>query len=139
MSICFIIYRKDTGEILGSGKAVDLVACANMRDGTTTEVLQTPNTVDNLTSYLRLPDMTIQPRTALPAFNKTTVAANGTDAAVVSGLPNPTQVAITGDAEDAFTVTDGSLSLAFETPGTYNVQLDAGALYIPNTTTLTAT
>lgn len=74
----------------------------------------------------------------LPAIDKTTVIANGSDVATVSGLPNPTKFAIP-QILDFGEVTDGVLELTFDTPGQYKVFLDAGPAYLRSEVTIHAT
>jgi|ERR1700739_93481 len=82
-------------------------------------------------SYYDAASQTIKARAPLPAFNKTTCTANGTDACgIASGLPNPTHVTVAGDGVDAFDVTDGALSVTFVAAGSYHVTLDAGVQYL---------
>jgi hypothetical protein len=64
------------------------------------------------------------------------VPGDGVSEMVISGLPNPTQARIWSNSE---TVTDGSLELTFNAPGEYQLKLDAGVAYLPETLTLVAT
>ena len=136
----------NTWDIADSNTGVVRSICAGT-DGCTPPVLPAPwvsipcdSGVMSASIYLRLSDQTLQPRTALPSFNKVSVTANGIDAAVISsGLPNPTHVVIAGDSSDSFDVTDGILSLSFSAPGNYIVSLDSGAAYVAPTTLITAT
>lgn len=93
-----------------------------------------------LTQYVRLSDQTLQPQQALPAFNKTTVTANGIDAVTIaSGLPNPTHVTVSGPGADSFDVTDGALTLHFSLAGMYQVRLVAGPAWAISTVNITGT
>lgn len=59
------------------------------------------------------------------SIDKLTAVADGVDVVTISGLPNPTDVRITGPAFDAFEVTDGTLELTFDPPGKYTVRLSS--------------
>jgi hypothetical protein len=91
-------------------------------------------------TYVRLSDLTPQPRAALPSFDKTTCTANGTDpCSIQSGLPNPTSVTVSSPANiETISVTDGSLALSFSAAGSYDVQLDGGPQFLMSRTMITA-
>jgi hypothetical protein len=76
------------------------------------------------------------PRATLNAtWSKTTIAANGTDAAVLSGLPDPCTVMIDGEPHE---ITGGSLEFAASSPGVYRISIDE-VQYLPEQWEITAT
>lgn len=59
-------------------------------------------------------------------FDKTFIVANGTDIAVITGLPDPCDVEISGPVEFETTpVTGGSLSFSSDVPGIYTIRITA--------------
>ena len=83
-------------------------------------VIQTDNPVDDLTHYVS--DGVIAERTAMSAsWDSTTVTADGTSEIVLSGLPEPCEVYIDGNA---VSVNDGSLEFSTGSPGDYTVRVD---------------
>jgi len=75
------------------------------------------------------------PRSTLNAtWSKTTIAANGTDAAVLSGLPDPCTVMIDGEPHE---ITGGSLEFAASSPGVYRISIDE-VQYLPEQWEITA-
>jgi len=136
----FAVYSTTDGSIKGCGSSPDLSGADIFKDASTSVLDSGGIFADPALFYVRLSDATLQVRAALPAFSKTSVLANGIDAAVIaSGLPNPTHVTVSGDGTEAFDVTDGALSLAFSAPGRYKVTLDAGMAYVVQTSTIVAT
>jgi hypothetical protein len=76
------------------------------------------------------------PRATLNAtWSKTTITANGTDTAVLSGLPDPCTVMIDGEAHE---ITGGSLEFAASSPGVYRISIDE-VQYLPEQWEITAT
>jgi hypothetical protein len=63
---------------------------------------------------------TVTPRPTLPAFDKTSILANGTDTATLSTLPDPCAVTVNGVE---FSITGGTLELDADYPGTYRVEI----------------
>lgn len=62
----------------------------------------------------------VTPRPVLPAFDKTSILADGVDSATLSGLPDPCEVWINGQS---IPVTGGVLELDADYPGTYRVEI----------------
>lgn len=67
-------------------------------------------------------------------ITKTTIAADGDDAAEITGLPIPCQVRVNGTLID---VPDGSLTTRSRHPGTFRMSLDHWP-YLPWSTTVEA-
>jgi hypothetical protein len=135
----YCAYNLADGSIYCIGYAAQF-ADADIFKSATRSTLELDAWIDPSAYYVRLSDTTLQPKAALPTFNKLALSANGIDAAVIAaGLPNPTQVSVSGDAQEAFAVTDGTLSLSFSAPGTYHVSIDGGAPFLLYTATITAT
>lgn len=61
-------------------------------------------------------------RPTLPGFDKTSIAADGTDTAKLTGLPIPCTVVVDGDP---ITVEDGELWISSTTAATYAVEVEA--------------
>lgn len=119
----FVVYN-GAGRILRFGIAPDEMIEMQAQAGEL--VITVPQGVRDDTHYVL--DGEAVPRVALPAFNKTSITANGVDAAIVTGLPNPTQVIIRRGTEvQSATVTDGVLEIASEAPGAIVVTLRADA------------
>lgn len=80
-------------------------------------------------------------------WNKTSITANGTDSATLSGLPNPTTIVIdlpAGSTIDSsitltYTITDGSFTLTANAPGTYTIHAYDPFPYQTYSQTITAT
>lgn len=82
----------------------------------------------------------IAARAPLPAaLSKAEITANGTDIAVLSKLPKPTAVTVTGadGSSQAMPVTDGSLTLTSDVADTYTITAVAWP-YLDWTGTVTA-
>jgi hypothetical protein len=63
----------------------------------------------------------IRPRPTIPAFNKTEIAANGTDTARIKRLPFGITVLID---DQPYTLTDDVLEITATMPATYHVVID---------------
>lgn len=62
-------------------------------------------------------------RPAMPgALNKTTIAADKMDTAIISNLPEPCMVTF---KDQQYEVTDGSFGFTADLPGTYEVKVEA--------------
>lgn len=65
------------------------------------------------------------PLAAQPAvLDKTSIIADGVDAATLSGLPNPSTVTLLNDYTETI-VTDGTLVFTADVPGKYRLKVDA--------------
>lgn len=68
----------------------------------------------------------IVPRPTMPtSIDKTECLADGVDVVTISGVPNPTDVRVSGPASEVMQVTDGALELTFDVPGRYRILLQA--------------
>jgi hypothetical protein len=122
-----VVYSLATGAILRSGSCPDSVVALQGQAGE--GVLEVSGLLSATTWYVDLTGApAIAAREPLPAFDRLTATANGVDQVTCGpGLPNPTAVIVSGAAVSAFTVTDGTLELTFDTPGAYRVRLEAAA------------
>lgn len=62
----------------------------------------------------------VTPRPVLPGFDKTSILADGTDTATLSGLPDPCIVHVNGATHS---ITGGTLELDADYPGIYQVEI----------------
>lgn len=114
----FIVYRTATGEILRTGSAPDdMIAIQAIAGETVIE-----GTANDITQYIAAGVVTNKPPMGC-TIDKTTMIANGVEVATISGVPNPTTARVSGPASSTATVTDGTLQLTFDLPGTYKVAL----------------
>lgn len=135
--ISFTVYETATGAIRSSGRChEDDLQLQDFITGTS--VIEGASGPD--THYVL--DGVITEKIAMPAFDKTAIYVDLSDAATVTGLPNPTTATITGneyalvDGEltqslkaTEHLITDGTLRLVADTWGEYRVRLDAGIAY----------
>lgn len=135
--IHFVCYKSSDGRIISVGYGLD--TDLYLQERTDIEAVQIPAPIALGEYRVNTATGSLIPLSPLPEFDTTTVTADDVDAATVTGLPNPTAVTISGDAEDSFTVTSGSLSLTFGTPGRYVVRMDAGVEYKTSETVIYAT
>jgi hypothetical protein len=118
-----------TGRILGSGHCADADLGLQPNGWPAgAAVLQVAAATDPNLNYVTGEPPT-QGVAARPTFSgsldKTAISANGTDAATLSGLPNPTTVTLTGpQGRNTYTVTDGSFALTTAWPGAYRIDID---------------
>ncbi len=68
----------------------------------------------------------LPPAAGLSGFDKTEIAADNLDTAVITGLPDPTDVYV--DNAAPVTITTGTYSFATGTPGTYLISVIPGGL-----------
>lgn len=85
-----------------------------------TTILVTAVKPDPTVSYVSGGVLTVRPAFG-GTFDTTAIAADGADAATITGLPNPTRVLINGVPE---TVTDGEIVFTTEEPGAYLIAID---------------
>jgi hypothetical protein len=121
----FLIYNS-LGKILRYGSCQDADVPLQARDGEA--VLDYTGTpwAGALTDGLHYIDLSgqkpaIAERKPFPGTaSKTIISANGVDASVISGLPNPTQVTV--EPGGSYTVTDGTFEFSTEVPGAYTIR-----------------
>ncbi len=115
MSILYTKYDPITGEIIGNGQ------CAEERFAARSNVIE--GSYNRNTEYVNILDGFLPiPRPSNNAtIDKTTITADGTDEAIMTGITNPSTVSITSaDTEPISEVcTDGRVEFATETPGEY--------------------
>ncbi len=118
----YIIYNTTTGEIIRTGFAPADQIAAQAGPGETAVPGVTANDVSDRWDLATGSPVSKDP---LPGAALFAVPADGTTTVDFPGLPNPATVTVTGPVSDSFTVTDGSLSLTFDTPGSYKVEINA--------------
>ena len=113
----FAIYNSTTGEInrIYSGRN------PGVQIGLDEKLIVIADGVRDTTHYILNLEVVERPTFNQP--DRVNLVADGIDKGVTLGLPDKTQVTITGDATDSFEVTDDILELTFDTPGKYNVVL----------------
>jgi len=90
--------------------------------------------LNDLTQYVNPVTRLKTDRPIMPGtLNKTTITADKMDTAIISNLP-PCTVTFAGEA---YEVTDGSFELTVDTPGTYEISVEAFP-YLPATFTIEA-
>lgn len=89
---------------------------------------------DARTDYVDAQDA-VQPRPALAGFDKTAITADDTDAATLTGLPDPVTVHVDGVAHE---ITGGMLTITSPMPATYAVEIRDAFPYLPFTAEITA-
>jgi hypothetical protein len=84
------------------------------------------------------PTVTARPTPAC-TLDKSTITANGTDTATLSGIPTGASVRVT-DSNGAtdYTVNDGTLEITADEPGTITITVTPAFPYKPLTVTVTA-
>lgn len=122
------LYDPATGRIKYTFEGDEVNAALNAPAGSTA----IPGEFSTLTHYVV--DGAIVPRPALPAWSKTTIVADGTDAAVLN-VGVPARVHVDGVLHD---VPDGVIEIAASVPATYSVTVDAFP-YIGTAFTIEAT
>jgi hypothetical protein len=81
---------------------------------------------DSQTEYIDVVSEQPVPRPAWPALpDKTTVTADGVDMVTFSGLPANTHCNMRGAHQESMDITDGTLELTFDFPGTCVVEFYA--------------
>jgi len=122
----YTVYDATTGEVLRSGYApVSMVA---MQAGTGEATLEAA--ADDATQYV---DLTSVPAIAAKQ-TMAPVTTITTGQVVLDGLPDPCIVACNGQEA---AVTGGTVTLAFDLPGDYEVTLSAPPQYLEHTLTVT--
>lgn len=112
-----IIFDTASGQCVGAATAQDGTVDLYKTDNNT--VIETATLLDMGQFYLVAGVITQRP--ALTGFDKTSIAANGTDDATIKDLPNPCTVAVNGVDH---VVTDGEFILSASTTGNMNVVID---------------
>lgn len=112
----FVVYDTSTGRIKTYGGCTNGQETAQAVAGESVAL----GSGGDLTHYVS--GGAITPKTSGTAtIDKTTMTADGVDVATISGIIAP---AIAWVGNDAYDISDTSLELTFDTPGTYTVRLD---------------
>lgn len=114
--VSFIKYHTQSGRIRQAMDISPEEANLYEEPGWSVMTVDTPPTLS--TDYVLAGAVT--PRPTLPAFNRTSILANGTDTATLSGLPDPCAVTVNGVAHS---IVGGTLELDADYPGTYRVEI----------------
>jgi len=81
---------------------------------------------DDAVQYYDTGASSLADRPANPTtIDKTTVASDGTDMVVLTGVPPSSTVSVTGPMSTSTIVNDGVLQLTFDTPGEYVVRVES--------------
>ena len=116
----FIIYDA-IGTILRTGSCPDEMVSMQALPGETAMVGAARDDLQYISGGLVTDKPTIP-----SAIDKTTIFANATENATISGLPNPTHAVVSGmGTNQNLDVTDGVLALNFDFTGVYKVRLTA--------------
>ena len=129
------LYRVTTGEIVGAGTASGCLAeFADAGAGIATIAGRWAATM----YFVR--DGTAVPRMAMaPNLSAQEIMADGEDACVISGLPDPCTVSITGSvALPPTAVVGGSVTITATVPGSIHLRVTAEPTHLPWEVTLHA-
>lgn len=135
-----IVFNRSTGEIVG-------MPGYSLRPMTSADVAPEYDVIvdgDALASqqyhYIAgsPPAVTARP-TPASTLDKSTITANGTDAATLSGIPAGSSVRVTdSNGTTDYTVNDGTLEITADDPGTITITVTPAFPYKPLTVTVTA-
>lgn len=126
MSTPFIVYDASTGLIkrIGSAMAADGGAGMASAQAGAGEAVLVGVSANPETDYVDVATGTIKPRPALSlTIDKTTIAADGVDAATISGIPAGARYAILGTSLGG-TVNDGTLEVTSTKKGRMEVIIE---------------
>ena len=115
-----IIYSNATGEIVRNVVCPDNLESLQAGDG---EVMIPGNNFDQSLYYVANGIVSDRPIPVGVACSHETIQANGVDEAVLTGVPNPSQVTVcdaNGEGGN-YEVADGQLEMTFDTAGTYTI------------------
>jgi hypothetical protein len=130
----YVVYESTTGRILKSGTCPPSMLGIKAKEGETALAGDGLDSTHYVDISADVPALT--KKSEIPGFDRTVVAADGVDAATITGLPNPTFVTLSTGA--GASVEDGTLALTFDTPGDYTVDLDAGIKFVRTRTVIHA-
>ena len=118
-----IVYITTTGEIVSTGYG-DIITGFDWLPGNETVIAGIAN-FD--TDYININNTnTVTAKTIMGIMeNNTNVIADGIDPVVLTMLPNPTYITISGSVDDRIEVTDTTIEITFDTPGTYTLLLES--------------
>lgn len=116
----YVIYQEGTGKILRRGVCpksdVDL-----LHTSAGEAVIEAAQPVSWKTHYVADGEIIERPEMAL-SVTKTDISADGTDSAIITGLPSPASVTLNSETYD---VLDGVIEITVEAPGVYAVKCTA--------------
>lgn len=116
----FTKYNLATGEILGTGECIDDHFDLQAGDG---EAL-IEDRFSPVDYYIQESIPVARPELIVVA-STSSINADGVEVATISGLPNPTEVELSGVKRQKFQVLDGVIELVTTTPGRYAFLLKA--------------
>jgi len=121
----FIIYHKNTGEILRTGSCPE--SMISIQASELGELVMEGQANDS-TQKINISTEKIVDKTIIPcSINKTAMLANGIDSIIMSNLPNPSAIKIKG--EEVWQVTDGTFEFTIDTPGKYEI-IASSSIYL---------
>lgn len=128
----YTVYNTTTGEIVRQVKCPS--DSADLQAGDGEDLLD--GGYNDLDYYIDLTQTSPELKPSMPgAINTTTIAADGVDAATITGLPtqsmNGNSIAVTAKVgRQRHNVTDGEVVFSTDTPGAYTIECSAPT-YLP--------
>ncbi|WP_342234660.1 hypothetical protein [Inquilinus sp. OTU3971] len=116
--VLFLVYAPSDGRIVANGAAARGVAEKQALYLEDRAVLIVDDQADPET--MCIVEGAVEARPSLPEFDQTEIAADDTDVATISGLPDPCTVIVDGVAH---AIEGGSLALSSPMPATYVVEI----------------
>lgn len=116
--VLFLVYAPSSGRIIANGTAPRFVAEKQALYLTDRAVLIVDDQADPET--MRVVDGAVEARPTLPEFDQTEIAADDTDVATISGLPDPCTVIVDGVEH---VVEGGVMAVSSPMPATYVVEI----------------
>jgi len=114
----YIVYNTQ-GEILRTGYCPDEMVDIQAQVGE----LVIEGIANDVTQYM-LNDTTTDKSVMSLSTDKITITANGIDASITTGLPNPSYIYING-IRQAIVIIDGVLEFTVNTPGIYKIRIES--------------
>jgi len=111
----FIVYNS-IGEILRTGICPDEMVDIQAQTGES--VME--GIANDVTQYI-LDGIVIDKSAMSLSTDKIIITANGVDASITTGLPNPSDIYVNNMKQG--TITDGVLEFTADTPGTYKIKI----------------
>ncbi|HWK45137.1 MAG TPA: hypothetical protein VNT30_10465 [Stellaceae bacterium] len=127
----YAVYDPATGRIVQMGLCPPEMVSLQARAGLDVITVPDGTVFNDVTHYVVAGAVTPRPSLTL---DKTAIAANGTDTAILSGLPNPCTVFVDGTSQ---TVTDGVLELSATMAESWTLAVDRFP-YLPFKATVVA-
>lgn len=135
-----VIYRNSDGAIVGrrSYEPDHPANAAPLPSGCS--LLESESFPNESASYITGTPAVITDRpTPACTLDKTSITANGTDTATISGIPTGSAVRVNdGNGTTDYTVDDGTLEITADEPGTITITVTPAFPYRPLTVTVTA-